>query len=653
MMIEKNALLLALGCLLSWQRLAFSADLEIENLTSAKQTTEVTFSALVKYKGKSVAAAKLGVEFSGRTTTCPWHEQQYLVQVYADQLADAQPYTLTAEYRGLRSIIHGFVDVDAAELSIQVESSLDSAARIALRDLDQAKTVKCGCLTVQPQAIGGAYDGVWLTDSGECYEALRYWADNDYVRDYLYKDQEGEKGLIAFFSRYQENGGAYAGNLAEAIYGDPQHHWDKDRTIDYGGAFDLAYKPRKNHRDLGNSVYIFCNHWYWQDFADTRFIVQYYEVMKKFLQYHLSRQDKETGLIKSSYMIDHCDVCIDHASPNSCAIFTVNALLCIAMQQFSEMAVAIGKSDDASVYCKKAADLRHAINTQLWNQDHRRYEIKIFSNVTTDTTSPAFGISQEHYFFPASHGRFLDDWGNTGWLIPESSERASQIIQSIEEAQKGIRIYSPMVFPAYPDGWHNKILNGGRYCNGDCWTQFGSRYLGALFHWGYPKIALHGLRNLAAVAIRDNCFYEYYENSAEGEGKGVSKNNWASARYLHALVKGLFGLQADYPNHILYIHPSLSQSARIKCRLGKHGVEMDMQVDRPRNLLQLCVKTSYSGPADFRLLIDDAASGCKIVKNNRNTLSGKMVEIGRAYYLTFMDNLKAGMNSYEVVVKQR
>ena len=619
--------------------------------TQPTQCMEIIFDAVFKYEEKTKTDAAMKVEYDSKTYPMLVKGDHYVASVYAQRLKNNQPYTLYADYAGKEYRKSGKVDVDLIELVINYESDIDSASNIAIRDLNQAKTVKCGCLTVQPQAIGGSYDGVWLTDSGESYEALRYWADNDYVRDYLYKTIDGEKGLIEFFAHYQETEGEHAGNLAEAIYGDPKHHWDKDRTIDYGGAFDLAYSPRKNYRDLGNSVYIFCNYWYWKDFDDEYFITKYYDVMKRFLQYHLTRQDTGTGLIKSTYMIDHCDVCIDYAYPNSCSIFTVNALLSTAMQQFSEMAAAIGNHKDSLYYAKTAKDIKHAINTYLWNDENNRYEIKIFQNVTADASSPAYGISEDHYFFPASHGRFLDDWGNYGWIIPDSPGRIAKIINSIEEAQQGIKIYAPMVFPAYPDGWHNKIFEGGRYCNGDCWTQFGSRYLGALFNLGYPAIAFKGLKNLADVAVRDDCFYEFYEDNQEGTGKGVSKNNWANSRYLHALVKGLFGLQADYPNNILYIHPSLLRSGRIKCRLGMHGIDMQIDVDKTTGSKNLAIKTTYSGPADFRILIENSVTSGRVIKNETTSLSCDVNKIGDASYIVFRDMLTVGVNTFNLLLK--
>ncbi len=627
-------------------------ELEIVNQTQRKQGMEITFQVAVKYNGRVTTGAQVKVNFDYKTFPLSVKGKSYWAKTFASQLANHQPYTIMAEYKDKYVNVTNTVDVDATPLAIQYEADIDSASRIAVRDLDKAKTVKCGCLTVQPQAVGGSYDGVWLTDSGECYESLRYWADNDYVRDYLYKDRDSEKGLIEFFAHYQENDGEYAGNLAEAIYGDPKHHWDKDKTIDYGGAFDLSVKPRRNHRDLGNSVYVFCNYWYWKDFDDAQYIVRYYDVMKNFLLYHLSRQDAKTGLIKSSYIIDHCDVCIDQAVPASCAVYTVNALLCLAMEQFGEMAAAIDHENDARYFLKTAEELRNAINAYLWNEKRNRYEIRIFHNVTTNTSSPAFGIKEDHYFFPASHGRFLDDWGNPGWLIPDTPEKIEKIIYAIEEAQVGIKIYSPMVFPAYPDGWHNKILNAGRYCNGDSWTQFGSRYLGALFTHGYPDIARKGLQSLAQTVLRDDCFYEYYENDQQGAGKGVRNNNWANAAYLHALVKGLFGLQADYPNQILYIHPTVTHSGRIQCRLGKHAMDMTLDMNQTAGRIKLVIKTTYSGPADFRIRIDDAAKGCIIIKN-KNRVPGKLGKIGAMTVVAFKMTLQPGENVFNLAVKKR
>jgi hypothetical protein len=345
---------------------------------------------------------------------------------------------------------------------------------------------------------------------------------------------------------------------------------------------------------------------------------------------------------------DHCDVCIDHAVAGSCAIFTVNGLLCTAMEQFSQMAKAAGHRQDANRYHQLALDLRQAINKNLWNEKNSRYEIKILRSVTENRNSPAFNITEDHYFFPGSHGRFLDDWGDYGWLIPDSPERVARIIHSIEEAQAGIKVYAPMVFPAYPDGWHNKILNGGKYCNGDCWPQFGLRYLTALFRQGYPDIALRGLENMAEVVKRDNCFYEYYENDGEGKGKGVSKNNWANARYMHALVKGLFGLQADYPNHKVYIQPSLKKSGKIKCRLGMHGFEVDCS-NNGSEAQRVMVTTTYKGPVDFRILLSASLKKCRVSMDSKKIIHNRIVTIGQARYAVFKASVRPGHNLFTVI----
>jgi hypothetical protein len=613
--------------------------------TIARQGMELLFDVVLKIGHRIVTDAKINVEYGDASYRLSPAGDHYTARVYANRLGNRQPYSIHAHCADGKITQQSTLDVDWQELVLQYDSDLDSAAHIAFRDLNLAKTVKCGCLTVQPQAIGGSYDGVWLTDSGEAYEAIRYWADNAYVKDYLYSTDENRKGLIDFFAQYQERDGENAGNLSEAIYGDAKHHWDKDRTIDFGGAFDLSVKPRRNFRDLGNSVYLFCNYWYWKDFDEVDFIGKYYDVMKKFLDYHLTRKDAPTGLITSTYMIDHCDVCIDQAVAGSCAVFTVNALLCTAMEQFSQMADAVGKKQDSKRYHQLADALKRAINRTMWNDKNNRYEIKILRPVTENSASPAFAITEDHYFFPASHGRFLDDWGNFGWIIPENRERTARIINSIEEAQQGIKIYAPMVFPAYPDGWHNKILNGGKYCNGDCWPQFGLRYLAALFRQGYPDIAMHGLNNMAAVVQRDNCFYEYYENDGEGKGKGVGKNNWANARYLHALVKGLFGLQADYPNHKVYIHPSLEHSGKIKCRLGMHGFEVRYS-DQGAESKTLQVLTTYKGPVDFRLLLPASTQTCLVSRDGKKAIHCRIVTLGQNRYVVFKDSVHSGCNNY-------
>ena len=236
-----------------------------------------------------------------------------------------------------------------------------------------------------------------------------------------------------------------------------------------------------------------------------------------------------------------------------------------------------------------------------------------------------------------------------GWRIPESREQIEKIFNSIDKLQQGIKIFTPMVVPRYPKGWHNKLYDNGDYHNGDCWIQFSCKGLIAMFEMGYPERALNYLRDIAQVANRDGCFYEYYENDTIGTGKGVSHYNWSNSKYIHSVVKGLFGLQADYPNNILYIHPSLTSSGRIKCRLGMHGIDVQINVDKTIGTKYLTIKTTYSGPVDLRLLIENSIAKCEVNKNGSVSIPSNVETIGKATYVVFRDTLVAGVNTFSLL----
>ena len=611
--------------------------------TVRNQSMELRFVARIDGLHGVDLPSEIRLEYDGDKVPMKREGNLFKAILPAHRLENSQRYVMTVEMPNGSLFSQGWLNVDMPELKIEYDEAIDRAAQLAMSDLEQSKMVKCGCLTIPPQ-VGGHYNGVWLTDSGESYEAIRYWADNDYMRDYLYKTAPGQQGLIDFFAELQEADGPFKGNICEVKY--------EDGHLDQGGSFDLSQNPRTNHRDLGNSVFVFCNYWYWKDTGETRYIERYYPVMKAFLAYHLGRRDAETGLLRNAYGIDHSDVCIDFSVARSCALFASNSLVCTALNQFSEMAAGLGRDDDAQYYREQAQALKAAINRTMWNEENGRYEIKIFENVTTNKDSPAYGMTEDHHFFPASHGRFLEDWGDPGWMIPDTPDKTRRIIEGIERVQTGLKVDAAMISQAYPDGWHNAIFNGGAYHNGDCWPEFGCRYLVALFNLGRPERALRGLHNLAEAGNRDGSFNEHYQDDAEGAATGVPHYNWTNALFLYTVVKGLYGLQADYPNGRMIVHPSLEHSAKIRCRLGRHGVEMDWRVQAGEPTQVLTLTTTYSGQGDFRIWLGKDVLEPVSVRRDGKPVECELRAMNGAAYVAFVAAIEPGENVYEIATGQ-
>ena len=129
-----------------------------------------------------------------------------------------------------------------ADLLIAYDGLLDKAAEIAKSDIRGCMGKnRCGCRGVPPAGQGYA-GGMWLADSvWTCNDGIIYFVSPQHPTDYLYAKPPGAMGVIPFFAALQEIEGPHAGNIPIAKY--------RGGRLDYGGMFDLTYRPRKNHRD--------------------------------------------------------------------------------------------------------------------------------------------------------------------------------------------------------------------------------------------------------------------------------------------------------------------------------------------------------------------------------------------------------------------
>jgi len=539
-------------------------------------------------------------------------------------------------------MIKSGTEKNETDMRITYDSTLDKANKIAMRDIKMSiGQNRCGCLGVVPDsAVDGYVDGVWLNDAIWVWcDAILYWTSSDEARDYLYSETLGALGVIPFFANLQETEGEHAGNIPVAKY--IKGHLDYE--IDYGGLFDLAYSPRKNYRDevSAGAFFIHAMHRYWKLFNDTSYITKYYRVMQKYMEYREKGIDNTTNLFKSTYGL--ADVCIDYATWQSCALIRVNGECFRMFARFSEIAETIGKKTDAEKYRTIAYKVKKAINIYLWQKERSRYEIKIFHTPTTNKNSPAYRITEDHHFFVV---------GNMALLyfgIPDDETKTKSLIAEIEKADGGLKLYGQSVEPPYPDGWHHSpTFDSGNYWNGDVWPSFASWYAIALFRLGYPDKAMDVLTKQARVAGRDGGFYEFYEDDAKGAGKGAFHFVFTAAAYQRALVEGLFGLEADYPKRKVCIHPSLRHSGSIICQLGRHRADMVVEIDNAIRAIKLSINTTYSGPADFRILIEDSACTCEVTKNGKTKVISSLERIGDEKYAVFTSELNSGTNVFNL-----
>lgn len=533
----------------------------------------------------------------------------------------------------------------ATGFGIHYEKSFDEAAALSLRGIRNCMGRNRLGFRGAIVAEKGYDDGVWLYDSLRTFnDAILYCVGSEEAKDYLYAECPGSLGVIPFFARLQETEGLYAGNIPVAKYVPwtaypPGFHRRHD--IDYGGTFDHSYNPRKNHRDevAANSIFVRSMHRYWKLFNDVSYAAKYYDVMAEYVEFRARDIDEETGLFRSTFGL--ADVAAYTAIPKSCALVYNNAECAQLFQEFSEIAFALQKEEAGETYQALARKMKDGINAHLWDETLKYYRVKIFSRIVSDEKHPFYGIADDNRFFVGDNITVLYH------CIPDSRKKAQSLIAAIEKADGKLKLYGSSVTPPYPHGCFPQIMDNHNYWNGDIWPVRGTPYATALFRMGYPDRAREVLAKQVAVFKRDDGFYEYYEGDAEGKGKGAFNNCFSSSPYIAALVEGLFGLDPDYPNGIVHIHPSLRHSGSMRCQLGAHSFELGVTIDGVSGDVELSVDTTYSGAVDFRILLPDHTLRCHVHKDSER-IPSHIERTGEAVYAVFASELDSGTTRFVV-----
>lgn len=528
---------------------------------------------------------------------------------------------------------------EASGLKIKFNPLFEKVNEIANTDTKACvKGNRCGCLGAVP---GGDHymNGAWLADAVWVFnDSLIYFYDQQETERYLFSEYPDALGVIPYFAQLQEKDGEHAGNIPVARYNDGVHSYN----IDFGGMFDLSYEPRVNHRDETPAGAFFIHGMYrhWKFFNNISYFTKYFDVSLKFMEYKNRFVDESTGLFKSTYGLG--DVCIDRAVRESTALIRVNGECYRMFKSFSEMAEASGKVEAAEKYKAVAEKMRQGINEYLWNKERKRYEIKLFCSPTENEESPAYGITEDDRFFVE---------GNMAYIfrgIPDSEEKSKSLIGEIDRVSTQFDVDGLGVYPAYPNGWHNKIFDDDNYWNGDIWPAFASWYSIGLFRLGYAERALDVLNKQAKLVERDGGFYEYYEADETLKGKGCNHYGFTTAPFQRALVEGLFGVDADYTNGKVFIHPSLKTSGSIIAQIGLHKFEVDININEAGNV-KLSVNSTYSGTVDFRVLIKSRINTCKVADKFGKDIASDIVSLEKENYVNFTYDVQADNNIFDII----
>jgi hypothetical protein len=528
-------------------------------------------------------------------------------------------------------------------LDVKYDPEIEAAIQISKLDILANRVRKAGAMGFSP---GGAYDGIWLTDSTFVLEAYRYWGSE--YRDFMYSDAPGQLGLVPRFAAAQDTDGQIPMAILrlKGMHGGTYY-------VEYGGRLDLAQK-RKEHRDLESSyMFVHANYMYWRDTADLTYARRYRNALRRALEPIDRRRDAATGLILMTYGIPNSDVCVDYAVPQTTAEPYFNGLYVRAYLEYADLVEALGDIAEAKVCRTKASALREAINRYLWIPARNRYEMRILRTpVSSDPTLPASQIHEDSRF-PVVDNMLLIYYG-----IPDSRAKTEVLIAQIEDTEKGLAVVGRMVTPIYPDGFltRNHLFDKGNYHNGDVWTWFSNQYAVALYRLGFPANADHVLRSQARVAIRDKGFSEYYQADEKGAAKGAFHYATTAATFQLAVVDGLFGLGLDAPRRVLYVRPSLSRSGSLRVRLGGGLAALTLDMHPERKEMRVRWDADFSGQGEFRVLVPDAfpKGGQWTVTQRmpkRNQRLGCVVSSsGRGTYVEFKPALAPGAQDF--VLKQ-
>jgi len=522
-------------------------------------------------------------------------------------------------------------------LDVKYGPEIEAAIRISKQDILANRVRKAGAMGFVP---GGAYDGIWLSDSTFVLEAYRYWGSE--YREFLYSDAPGRLGLVPRFAAVQDTDGQI-----------PMALWGNEGRVEYGGRLDLA-QNRKEHRDMESPyTFVHVNYMYWKDTGDLTYVRRYRESLRRALEPIDRRRDAKTGLILGTYGPPNSDVCVDYAIPQTTAEPYFNALYVRAYLEYADIVEALGDVAEARVCQMKASALREAINRHLWIPARNRYETLILRTpVSSDPTLPASQI-QEDTRFPVVDNMLLIYYG-----IPDSREKIEALIAQIEETEKGLAVVGRMVTPIYPDGFltRNPLFDKGNYHNGDVWTWFSNRYAIALYQLGFPEKAGRVLDAQTRVAIRDGGFSEYYEDDEIGAHKGAFHYGPTAATFQLAVVEGLFGLELDAPRRVLRVRPSLSRSGSLRVRLGGGPADLRLDMHPERNEIQIRWDADFRGQGEFRVLVPDGFSKrgqwtvTQLMPKRNGRLSCVVSSSGSGTYVEFKPALAPG--AQEFVLKQ-
>jgi hypothetical protein len=238
------------------------------------------------------------------------------------------------------------------------------------------------------------------------------------------------------------------------------------------------------------------------------------------LQFPLTHRFSDTyGLLWGATTIDWGDVQpetragVYFSAANSHPAIDIydNAMFLLAVDAYVDL---VGATDAEAARLTPIADrMRQQVRAVLWDEARHKFRPHVY--LDGSPFPPSFDEARVYYH------------GGTAVAIEAGLLQPDEVLRALHDMldnqrRAGAASIGLSVYPAYPDGlFRHPIIREYAYQNGGDWTWFGARMVRQLVRYGYAAEAYAAVQPMAARAVRDHGFYEWYTLKNQPRGSGA------------------------------------------------------------------------------------------------------------------------------------
>lgn len=278
-----------------------------------------------------------------------------------------------------------------------------------------------------------------------------------------------------------------------------------------------------------------------QGTTDKILIENTHEMMKKYLEWWFkNRQDKKTGLITATFeetFIPYLGCAGEYAPVDT------NVEVAVGCRYTADIAVSLGKSEEAEYFNAKQEEIAASVNKYLWSEEKGAYyPFSIKDNRLIDCLmASAFCplrlgmLSQER---KARLIELLTDHKHFNWqTIPLTSvSKCDPIFKTTRGEYKG------------NDSW-----------SGNVWSLLNEMTVRGLLDCGENELAAE-LAVKTVYAFNHNC--TEFVNPFDGSGHGVIQYAWTASQYIELIIEIIFGVCYNAEKNELSISPNIPKGLK-------------------------------------------------------------------------------------------